>query len=79
MCSISPDFYCHRCLMESYGQQFRFPVEEMGNGVKLCAVHKRQFLIARDAYGRLSDQKSRQSAADATDYYPGITAESSLR
>ncbi len=79
MCSISPDFYCHRCLMESYGQQFRFPVEEMGNGVKLCAMHKRQFLIARDAQGRLPDQKSRQSSDDVTDHYPTIMAESSLR
>ncbi len=79
MCSISPDFYCYRCLMESYGQLFRFPVEEMGNGVKLCAMHKRQFLIARDAHDWLPDQKSQQSAADVPDLYPRIAAESSLR
>ncbi len=79
MCSISPDFYCHRCLMESYGQLFRFPVEEIGNGVKVCSMHKRQILAGRDAHGWLPDQKSRQSAADVTDHYPRITAESSLQ
>ncbi len=79
MCSISPDFYCHSCLMESYGQLFRFPVEEMGNGVKLCAMHKRQYLAARDAHGRLPDQRLRQSAADVTESYPRITVASSLR
>ncbi len=79
MCSISPEFYCHRCLMESYGQLFRFPVEEIGNGVKLCVMHKRQFLLARDAHGWLPDQRSRRSAADVTRCEPKITAESSLR
>ena len=44
MCSISPEFYCYRCMTESYGQLFRFPVEEMGNGLKLCAMHEREYL-----------------------------------
>ncbi len=79
MCSISPDFYCYRCLMESCGQLFRLPVEEMGNGVKLCAMHKRQYLITGNAHGWLPDQRSRQSGAGVTEYDPKITAGSSLR
>ena len=69
MCSISPDFYCHRCLLESYGQIFRFPVDEMGNGLKLCAMHKREFLKKSGGLELLPDRGTRRKNSSSAKQY----------
>ncbi len=43
MC-ISPEMFCHGCLTESFGQLLRYPVEEVKEGLQLCARHKREYL-----------------------------------
>jgi len=43
MC-ISPEMFCCGCLMESFGQLLRYPVEEVEEGLRLCSKHKREYL-----------------------------------
>ncbi len=43
MC-ISPEMFCHGCLTESFGQLLRYPVEEVKEGLRLCARHKQKYL-----------------------------------
>jgi hypothetical protein len=43
MC-LSPDMCCCWCLMESYGQLLRYPVEEIEEGFRLCSQHKQEYL-----------------------------------
>ncbi len=43
MC-LSPEMFCCGCLMESFGQLLRYPVEEIENGLRLCSKHKLEYL-----------------------------------
>ncbi len=43
MC-ILPEMICYGCLTESFGQLLRYPVEEVEEGLRLCARHKEAYL-----------------------------------
>jgi len=42
---ISPEQFCYLCLTESSGQLLRYPVEEVEDGLWLCARHKQAYLM----------------------------------
>ena len=46
MC-LSPEMFCCGCLMESFGQLLRYPLEEVEEGLRLCSKHKREYLANR--------------------------------
>ncbi len=43
MC-ILPEMFCCWCLMESFGQLLRYPVEEVEEGLRLCSKHRQEYL-----------------------------------
>ncbi len=63
MCSILPETFCQWCLMESWGQLTRFPVEEVRGGLRLCSYHKRTYLAGRDAVESIPVYATRKSGS----------------